>query len=149
MFKKLTRTVAMAMVMAVGALSLPADASAGDRGYRHYGGGHGKHFHSRRHHHGGHRGKRHRNNNAGAAVAAGIIGLTIGTIIGSSASRPYYQPRHVYRQRQPVYQPVRQYAAAPRPYTGEWYRYCAGKYRSFDAQSGTFLSYSGVRKLCR
>lgn len=40
-------------------------------------------------------------------------------------------------------------AAAPAPWTPEWYSYCAAKYRSFDPATGMFLSYSGEYRLCR
>lgn len=104
----------------------------------------------------GHRGrykKRHyrksrrhnRGNAAGAAAAAGIIGLTVGAIIASQP-RAYARPRVYYERSAP---PRTRYYGRPEPYTAEWYRYCDAKYRSFDPQSGTFMSYSGVRKLCR
>ena len=39
--------------------------------------------------------------------------------------------------------------AAPRPWTAQWYAYCSGRYRSFDRQTGTFVTYGGERRLCR
>ncbi len=75
----------------------------------------------------------------GAAVAAGIIGLAAGAIAGSALAAPpsrriiIEEPRQVY----------------PAPYTGEWYRLCAQKYRSFRASDGTFLGYDGHRHVCR
>lgn len=73
----------------------------------------------------------HRYDNAGAAVAAGIAGLAVGTIIGSAASSPstYY------------------YSGSPG--SAAWYRYCASRYRSFDPRSGTYLGYDGYRHYCR
>ncbi len=38
---------------------------------------------------------------------------------------------------------------APRPWSKAWYRYCANKYRSFDARSGTYQPYDGPRRRCR
>ncbi|MCB1493878.1 MAG: BA14K family protein [Rhodobiaceae bacterium] len=136
-WKNATRSVAIATTLAIAALSLPTDAFAGDR----Y--GHKRYYRDprppvvyykhRRHH-----------NDAGVAVAAGILGLTVGALIASAPPRrTYYAPQPVYRA------PRNVYYDSPEPYSGEWYRYCAAKYRSFDAASGTFMSYSGVRKLCR
>ena len=126
----------------LGVSSAQADPYYGrhHRGYRH-------HRDYRRHnrygrHHRHHR--RHRGGNeAAAAVIGGIVGLGVGAAI---ASQPRYEsaPRRVYRTR-----PATTYYAAPRPWTGEWYRYCAAKFRSFDAKSGTYQPYNGPRRLCR
>jgi hypothetical protein len=40
-------------------------------------------------------------------------------------------------------------AAAPVAWTSEWYAYCAARYHSFDPATGTYLSFSGVRRMCR
>jgi len=37
----------------------------------------------------------------------------------------------------------------PAPFSGEWYRDCAARYRSFDRDSGTFQPNNGPRRLCR
>lgn len=37
----------------------------------------------------------------------------------------------------------------PPPFSGEWYRYCEARYRSFDRDSGTFQPSTGPRRLCR
>ncbi len=39
--------------------------------------------------------------------------------------------------------------ARPAPFTGPWYRYCETRYRSFDAETGTYQPSSGPRRLCR
>ncbi|MET0277599.1 MAG: BA14K family protein, partial [Pseudorhodoplanes sp.] len=39
--------------------------------------------------------------------------------------------------------------APPPPAGGDWYAYCASKYRSFDPASGTFLGYDGLRHPCQ
>lgn len=80
------------------------------------------------HHHGG--------GDAGAAAAAaGIIGLAAGAIIGSTASHhdapPPPPPAH-----------------SPRPWTGEWYRYCSSKYRSFNPHTGYYHGYDGHQHFC-
>ncbi len=38
---------------------------------------------------------------------------------------------------------------APREGSKAWYRYCANKFRSFDARSGTYQPYEGPRRRCR
>lgn len=68
----------------------------------------------------------------GAAVAAGIIGLATGAILGQALAVP--QPRHAPRV---------QYHDA------NAIAYCARKYRSFDPNSFTFLGYDGRRHYCR
>jgi hypothetical protein len=35
------------------------------------------------------------------------------------------------------------------PWSEGWYAYCQRKYRSFDPETGTYLSYSGERRLCK
>ncbi|WP_346910570.1 BA14K family protein [uncultured Roseibium sp.] len=37
----------------------------------------------------------------------------------------------------------------PAPWTPQWYRYCSSKYRSFNPNTGYFVTYSGHRKFCR
>ncbi|MBO0902246.1 BA14K family protein [Jiella sonneratiae] len=97
----------------------------------------------------GHRHHHHDGFDAGAAaVIGGIIGLGLGLSVGEARyyDGPYYRyrPRPLYR----VYPEVRYYGG-PHPWTGAWYRYCAAKYRSFDARSGTFQPNHGRRRLCR
>jgi hypothetical protein len=69
---------------------------------------------------------RERRSDAGAAVAAGIIGLAAGAIIAGAASAP---PPAVRDQ--------------------AWIDYCFSKYRSFDPASGTYLGYDGLRHYCQ
>ncbi len=86
---------------------------------------------------GGYYGGGYRRNN-GAAVAAGVLGgLALGAVIAGAASAPppgYYAPPAAY---------------APPPPPGDWYAYCASKYRSFDPASGTYLGYDGLRHPCQ
>lgn len=63
---------------------------------------------------------------AGAAVAAGVVGLAAGAILGSALSAQ----------------------GAPARDSG-WLDYCASKYRSFDPASGTYLGHDGRRHACR
>jgi hypothetical protein len=72
--------------------------------------------------------------NNGAAVAAGVIGgLALGAVIAGAAAAP----------------PPPAYYAPPPPPGGDWYAYCASKYRSFDPASGTYLGYDGLRHPCQ
>ena len=116
----------------------------------------------------GHR-HRHKNNDA---IAAGVIGLAAGAIVGGLLSesrrdndrvyidppyRPDYQPVYQYRERpayryreRPVYRehPVR-YRPAMEPWSREWFHYCSNRYRSFDGRTGTFMGYDGQRHFCQ
>jgi len=112
-------------------LAAPAEAGRG-RGYGNHG-GHGGHY---RH---GYRG------GGGNAVAAGIIGLGVGAIIGSALT-----PRTVYVAPPPP--PRARYAPAaygPQPWSPDWYSYCYSRYRSFNPNSGTFVGYDGYEHFCR
>ncbi len=101
--------------------------------------------------------RRDRNN----AIAAGVLGLAAGAIIGGALSQP--QPQPVYREPiynapppPPVYYPAapargnygRNYAGSFQPWTREWYNWCSQKYRSFNAQSGTYRGYDGQDHFC-
>ena len=88
--------------------------------------------------------------NHGDAVFAGVAGFAVGTLFGNATARPrYYAPAPVYVAPPPpvVYQPMPVYYA-PAPWTPDWYAYCARKYGSFDAASGTFLGFDGYRHMC-
>ena len=103
--------------------------------------------------------RHHRHHGNGDAVAAGVLGLAAGALIGGALanSRPsygYYGPGYddYYRPA-----PVRRYYAQPqvvyadryaRPWTRAWYEYCSDRYRSFDARSGTFIGNDGEEHFC-
>lgn len=55
--------------------------------------------------------------------------------------------KHVVpRKSRPVrYKTQRRY----KPWTAKWYRYCANRYRSFNARTGYFRGYDGRRHFCR
>lgn len=36
-----------------------------------------------------------------------------------------------------------------KPFSGEWYKLCAERYRSFDPQTGLYTTYSGKKVFCR
>ncbi|RFC66039.1 BA14K family protein [Fulvimarina endophytica] len=138
-------------VPGIGVTSAKADPYY--RGGRHYYGGRryydGRGYRGERRYYRGHR--RDRGNAAAAAVIGGIVGLGLGAAIASQpryVEPRYVQPRPVYRVR-PAARTYGAYGGGIQPWTGEWYRYCAARYRSFDARSGTFQPYHGPRQLCR
>ncbi|GHC65795.1 BA14K family protein [Limoniibacter endophyticus] len=95
---------------------------------------------------------RHHHRGGGDAVAAGVIGLATGAIIGGMVANS--GPRYVEERR--YYEaPPRYYRPAPRPvyrtyepWTREWYRYCGNRYRSFNPSTGTFVGYDGIERFC-
>ena len=105
--------------------------------------------------------RRDRRRNRNDAIAAGVLGLAAGAIIAGAMSQPQAQP--VYRE--PIYNappppqvfyPAQQtrgnygrnYSGSYQPWTREWYNWCSQKYRSFNAQSGTFRGYDGQDHFC-
>jgi hypothetical protein len=109
----------------------------------------------------------------GRAVAAGALGLAAGAIIGGAlAPQPevVYRPRRVYVQPDPVYvepgyedegaaqqdyypnppmrQNVRSSAGALEPWTAQWRSYCAQRYQSFNARTGTYKGYDNQDHFC-
>lgn len=115
-------------------------------------------------------GRRHNN------FAAGVAGFVLGSVISGAFAGPrrgyadpYYgdgdlyraPPRRYYRRHyeRPYYRThysrdrnvsrKRVYRGRPRVWSASWYRYCAKKYRSFNAANGTFQPYKGGRRLCR
>jgi hypothetical protein len=85
----------------------------------------------------------------GDAVFAGVAGFAVGTLFGNATARPRYYAPPVYVVPPPpvVYQPMPVYYA-PAPWTPDWYAYCARKYDSFDAASGTFIGFDGYPHMC-
>ena len=99
--------------------------------------------------------------NADAALIAGIAGLVIGGIIASQGSGQTAQSP-VVRQ-QPL--PRDAYPAAPapardpyvvsapgggsyEPWTAGWRSWCSARYRSFNADTGTYRGYDGRDHFC-
>jgi len=84
--------------------------------------------------------------------STGAVGGALGT--GPKWQRVYdrafndcmerYEPVRVIREPAPVYR-----RAAIEPWTGEWYDYCRTRYRTFNANDGTFRDYDGIRKFCQ
>ena len=140
--------------------------------HRHYGRGeHGVYnYHNQ---YNGHRHHKKRKSSRGDLIAAGVIGLAIGAIIASEASKNKAHRRHV--EPQPTYDPhgntsnrrgpitLDEYnntnngepdvitfrdTVSLEPWTQGWYDYCTQRYRSFNAQTGTFRGYDGRDHFC-
>lgn len=154
MFSTLGKFTAASMVAgaALGFAALPADAQtmprhtvvgAGDsnvvqaqyRGGRHYRSG--RHHYRGGYRYGGRRGYRH-----GRRYSPGI-GLGLG--FGLGLALPHLMAPRAY-----AYSAPSPYASgALTPGSAAWVQYCSQKYNSFDPRSGTYLSYSGVRRPCQ
>jgi hypothetical protein len=95
---------------------------------------------------------------AGKGAVIGGIG---GTVIGAVATnqkwhRSYdkafadcmdnYEPQQAEASDPPP--PVKK-SGKPKPGTKEWAAYCTSRYRSFDADTGRYKSYSGEMRPCR
>lgn len=105
------------------------------------------------------------------ALALGLFGLAAGAIAGAAiagASEPRYVRRGYVYPDYPVrvgpppdlaydtdaYPPApagrsygqRQYGLTP--WSPEWYRYCANRYRSFNPRSGTYIGYDNQAHFC-
>ena len=82
---------------------------------------------------------RHRHNNNGAAIVAGIIGLSALAIANGSRRTAYYREGYHDDARVYGYQ-----VGSP-----EWIAACARKYRSFDPYTGLYTTYGGYKRRCR
>jgi len=87
-----------------------------------------------------------------------IIGGSTGAVGGALASGPEWQRAYdrAYEDCMDRYEPVRARAAEPvyragpiEPWTDEWYEWCSNRYRSFNARTGTFTGYDGVKYFCQ
>lgn len=106
---------------------------------------------------------------AGTAVAAGILGLAAGAVIGSAltprpapvydAPPPYVPAPGPYDQDYYPPAPAVAVETAPtvitihqtgelEPWSPEWNRYCANRYPSFNPRTGTFMGYDGHDHFC-
>ncbi len=84
----------------------------------------------------------------GAAIGGGVGAFTGAANASHRWNAVYHQAFNecmagAYGNPHPVY------AGAPEPWTPEWYQYCSAKYRSFNPQTGQYLTYSGAYKLCQ
>ena len=82
---------------------------------------------------------RYRRHNHGAAVVAGIIGLSALAIANSNRRTAYYRDGYYGNARVYGYQ-----TGSP-----EWIAACARKYRSFEPRTGLYTTYSGYNRQCR
>ncbi|GAA5106698.1 BA14K family protein [Bartonella jaculi] len=108
--------------------------------------------------------------NSGDALAAGIIGLAAGAILGNVLKKPE-QPQVIYQvapQQRVVYQEVPQivyqqvpqeqivyevqqtatYKPLQQSEASAWLNYCKKKYRSFNPKTGTFRDRNGLEHFC-
>jgi len=115
--------------------------------------------------------RRHHNRNLDGALVAGALGLAAGAILlGSVNDRrdprviynepDYYEPDVEYYPvrprprviRPPVYSErvivYREDRAGFEPWSREWFRYCSNRYRSFNADTGTYRGYDGRDHFC-
>ncbi|WP_336288214.1 MULTISPECIES: BA14K family protein [unclassified Bartonella] len=101
-------------------------------------------------------------NDSGDTLAAGILGLAAGAILGNVLKQPE-QPQVIYQtapQSQVVYQEVPQtqiiyevqpgtvYQNAQQLGAADWLRYCKAKYRSFNPKTGTYRGHDGKDHFC-
>ncbi|AQX27611.1 MULTISPECIES: BA14K family protein [unclassified Bartonella] len=90
-------------------------------------------------------------NNKGDTLAAGVLGLAVGTILGNVLKQPE-QPQVIYQISPPnqvIYQvqPTVTYQP-PKPSNINWYQYCKQTYRSFNPKTGTFRGHDGLDHVC-
>lgn len=106
----------------------------------------------------------HRRHHNGDAIAAGVLGLAAGALIGGALANdqpPAYSDRYYDDgyDRDVVVRPapVRRYYAEPQvvyadryaePWTRGWYEYCSDRYRSFNSRTGTFTGNDGEQHFC-
>lgn len=107
----------------------------------------------------------HRRHHNGDAIAAGVLGLAAGALIGGALANDqpppdanrYYDDGYYDRDVRVRPAPIRRYYAEPRvvyndsyaePWTRGWYEYCSDRYRTFNARTGTFTGNDGEQHFC-
>ena len=75
----------------------------------------------------------------GNAFVGGLVGGLAGSIVGNLVTRPGPTTTVVVQER----------GYSPEPWTGEWYDYCANRYRSFNPRTGYYTTYGGYQRFCR
>ncbi|UNE53732.1 BA14K family protein [Bartonella machadoae] len=90
--------------------------------------------------------------NSGDTLAAGVLGLAAGAILGNILKQPA-QPQVIYQippQNQVVYQVQESVEYLPLEQTSkaQWLEYCTKNYRSFNPKTGTFRGYDGLDHVC-
>lgn len=170
--KAIKTSLAALVVASTTLVPMATSAQAGERGYGRYEGGRVTHCSPRDRHcrdfRGDFRGRdRHRpgkvivkRRDNGSNVAAGVILGIVGGAILNEAIRGNQQPQ--YRATAPGYNayPPAPRAAQPNvvqyqggyaslePWTAGWYEYCDDRYRSFNANTGTYRGYDGKDHFC-
>ena len=116
-------------------------------------------YHAKKRYYNGHRRyrgpvvvERYDNNDA---LLWGVLGLATGAIIaGTVLNSPADQQDYDTAPDRDYYPPApdgTSYSAGKagiEPWTDEWFRYCANKYRSFNAATGTYRGYDGYDHFC-
>ncbi|WP_214475018.1 BA14K family protein [Mesorhizobium sp. dw_380] len=109
--------------------------------------------------------RHHRHHGHGDAIAAGVLGLAAGALIGGALANQqppppdYYDDSYDYDREVRIIRPapIRRYYAEPRvvyrqayaePWTRDWYEYCSDRYRSFNSRTGTFTGNDGEQHFC-
>ena len=114
--------------------------------------------------------RHHRHHGNGDAIAAGVLGLAAGALIGGALANDqpppdanryyddgYYNDGYYDRDVRIRPAPVRHYYVEPRvvyanryaePWTRDWYEYCSDRYRSFNSRTGTFTGNDGKQHFC-
>ncbi|MGO4638078.1 BA14K family protein [Mesorhizobium sp. 2RAF45] len=114
--------------------------------------------------------RHHRHHGNGDAIAAGVLGLAAGALIGGALANDqpppdanryyddgYYNDGYYDRDVRIRPAPVRRYFVEPRvvyanryaePWTRDWYEYCSDRYRSFNSRTGTFTGNDGEQHFC-
>ncbi|MDH6234367.1 hypothetical protein M2281_004985 [Mesorhizobium soli] len=78
----------------------------------------------------------------GITAPAYAYGMTAPAPVAPAPVAPA-APSHVYGITAPAA------AAGPQPGSADWLRYCSGRYRTFNANTGTFTGYDGLQHFCR
>ena len=137
---RLVKSAILGMAVAATTLTAIPAANAGNNWNRYYGNYHGSN---------------------GDAIAAGILGLAAGAIIGGILAQPTYRsPVYADPYRYQNLGPVGSYYAngyyqepvyarrSLQPLSRGWYNYCRSRYRTFNPRTGTFFGYDGRVHFC-
>jgi BA14K-like protein/YMGG-like Gly-zipper len=78
-----------------------------------------------------------------------LIGAGVGTAAGAVNSSARWRDNYDYAFHRCMSSSRTAAARGPEPGSPEWYDYCEDRYRSFNPETGMFLSTSGAWKPCR
>jgi BA14K-like protein len=88
----------------------------------------------------------------GMTAPAYAYGMTVPAPVAPAPAAPAPAPAPAYGMTAPshVYGITAPAAAAgPQPGSADWLRYCSDRYRTFNANTGTFTGYDGLQHFCR